>query len=253
MLGTRYIPWEKNMIVAANWKMNPDLATASGLVASYVRDDYPSIQRILFPPHPYLVPMGVRLQDSQVQLGGQDCHAKPDGAHTGDVSAQMLASCGVNIVLLGHSERRDAHGETDADIKAKATSALAVGLNVMICVGEQADQREQGQALDVVANQLAGSIPNDVSAARLSVAYEPVWAIGTGKVATTNEIAEMHQHIHTKLAARNLAQVAILYGGSVKPDNAADIFAIPHVGGALVGGASLDADQFSQICAAAAR
>lgn len=241
------------MIVAANWKMNPDLATASGLVASYARDDFPTIQRILFAPHPYLVPMGVRLQGSQLRLGGQDCHARLDGAHTGDVSALMLKACGAQTVLLGHSERRNDHGESDADVKAKAVTALAADLDVMICVGEHAEQREQGRALDVVATQLAGSLPADIAAARLCIAYEPVWAIGTGKVATAAEIAAMHDHIHKRLAARGLADVAILYGGSVKPDNAAEIFAIPHVGGALVGGASLDAAQFALICDAAAR
>jgi len=251
------------MIVAANWKMNPDLATASQLVSRYVAQDFgddtaggdsggdAGVSRILFAPHPYLVPMGVRLKGSDVMLGGQDCHANLAGAHTGDVSAQMLVECGAGYVLLGHSERRSDHGESDALVNEKAQTAIATGLNVMICVGESDAQRMQGDAIDVVTRQLDGSVPTDLGAATLVIAYEPVWAIGTGKVASLDEIAEMHSAIRKWAEGRGLDGVAILYGGSVKPGNAADIFAIPDVSGALVGGASLDAEQFAAICLSA--
>ena len=239
------------MIVAANWKMNPDLATGSRLVMEYAASKYPTITRVLFAPHPYLVPVGVRLQDSGIILGAQDCHAKDDGAHTGDVAAHMLASCGAQMVLLGHSERRSDHHESNAEIQAKARTALAAGLDIMICIGEQESDREQGIAIDVVTAQLVGSLPDDVPAACLTIAYEPVWAIGTGKVAGVDDISEIHDTIRETLVQRGLAGVSILYGGSVKPDNAAAIFAIDNVDGALVGGASLDAEQFASICHAA--
>ena len=241
------------MIIAANWKMNPPLADAAALAAAYSGEAFDGITRILFPPAPYLVQMGVRLDGTGVMVGGQDCHQNPWGAHTGDVAAGMLVDCGATHVLLGHSERRADHGEDDASVNGKAVTALAAGLNVMICVGETLAQRESGAAEQVVMAQLNGSVPAGIDLSRLMLAYEPVWAIGTGKVAGVAEIGAMHAAIRRWLEGRALAGVQILYGGSVKPDNADAIFAVPDVGGALVGGASLKPDDFSGICAAGAR
>jgi triosephosphate isomerase len=239
------------VIVAANWKMNPPIEEAGSLAAAYAGAGFDGVTRILFPPHPYLVQMAMRLGQSGIRLGGQDCHSAVSGAHTGDVAAHMLAACGADIVLLGHSERRSDHGESDALVRAKAETALAENLSVMICVGETLAQRDAGQAEDIVGAQLSGSVPDDVDASRLIIAYEPVWAIGTGKVASDADIGAMHAYIHAQLAQRGLGDVPILYGGSVKPGNAGAIFAVPHVDGALVGGASLVADDFAAICDAA--
>ena len=239
------------MIVAANWKMNPPIEEAGSLAAAYAGAGFDGVTRILFPPHPYLVQMAMRLGQSGIRLGGQDCHSAVSGAHTGDVAAHMLAACGADIVLLGHSERRSDHGESDALVRAKAETALAENLSVMICVGETLAQRDAGQAEDIVGAQLSGSVPDDIDASRLIIAYEPVWAIGTGKVASDADIGAMHAYIHAQLAQRGLEDVPILYGGSVKPGNAGAIFAVPHVDGALVGGASLVADDFAAICDAA--
>lgn len=239
------------MIVAANWKMNPPIEEAGSLAAAYAGAGFDGVTRILFPPHPYLVQMAMRLGQSGIRLGGQDCHSAVSGAHTGDVAAHMLAACGADIVLLGHSERRSDHGESDALVRAKAETALAENLSVMVCVGETLAQRDAGQAEDIVGAQLSGSVPDDIDASRLIIAYEPVWAIGTGKVASDADIGAMHAYIHAQLAQRGLGDVPILYGGSVKPGNAGAIFAVPHVDGALVGGASLVADDFAAICDAA--
>jgi triosephosphate isomerase len=239
------------VIVAANWKMNPPIEEAGSLAAAYAGAGFDGVTRILFPPHPYLVQMAMRLGQSGIRLGGQDCHSAVSGAHTGDVAAHMLAACGADIVLLGHSERRSDHGESDALVRAKAETALAENLSVMICVGETLAQRDAGQAEDIVGAQLSGSVQDDIDASRLIIAYEPVWAIGTGKVASDADIGAMHAYIHAQLAQRGLGDVPILYGGSVKPGNAGAIFAVPHVDGALVGGASLVADDFAAICDAA--
>jgi triosephosphate isomerase len=239
------------VIVAANWKMNPPIEEAGSLAAAYAGAGFDGVTRILFPPHPYLVQMAMRLGQSGIRLGGQDCHSAVSGAHTGDVAAHMLAACGADIVLLGHSERRSDHGESDALVRAKAETALAENLSVMICVGETLAQRDAGQAEDIVGAQLSGSVPDDIDASRLIIAYEPVWAIGTGKVSSDADIGAMHAYIHAQLAQRGLGDVPILYGGSVKPGNAGAIFTVPHVDGALVGGASLVADDFAAICDAA--
>jgi len=241
------------MIIAANWKMNPPLAGAGALVAAYAASSHDGVTRILFPPAPYLVQMALRLDGSGIRLGGQDCHQATAGAHTGDVAAPMLAACGADRVLLGHSERREAHGESDALVAEKAATALSSGLSVMICVGETLDQREAGNAESVVIAQLDGSVPDQIDSANLMLAYEPVWAIGTGKVASVDDIAAMHAAIRSWLSAKGLGDVPVLYGGSVKPDNADAIFAVENVDGALVGGASLKADDFDAICAAASR
>ena len=185
-------------------------------------------------------------------IGGQDVSDQPGGAFTGDISAAMLADAGASLVIVGHSERRNGHGESDAEVRAKAEAALAAGLSVILCVGESDRVRESGDALAHVAAQLDGSLPRDC--ARLAVAYEPIWAIGTGKVAGVAEIGEMHAALRARLVAAYGDAgngVRILYGGSVKPDNAAAIFAVAHVDGALVGGASLKCGDFEPIVAAA--
>ena len=240
------------MIVAANWKMNPERSVAVKLACDYCATSHVGVIRILFAPHPYLVPIGVRLRGSGILLGGQDCHQSASGAHTGDVSTGMLRDCGASLVLLGHSERRADHGETSELVAAKAVQAFETGLSAMICVGETLTEREAGNALATVLDQLAISVPATLPTTALTIAYEPIWAIGTGKVATAIEIAEMHLAIRRWLDEAGFAQTEILYGGSVKPGNAAEIFAVPHVDGALVGGASLVAADFAGICAAAA-
>jgi triosephosphate isomerase len=197
--------------------------------------------------------MAGRTGRSPIALGAQDCHAAASGAHTGDLSVAMLADAGAACVIVGHSERRADHGETDALVRAKAEAAIAGGLTAIVCIGETLAEREAGRTLAVVGTQLAGSLPEAATGATAVVAYEPVWAIGTGKVATPAEIAEVHAFIRAELVARFGAEGAafrLLYGGSVKASNAAEIFAVPDVDGALVGGASLKAADFSPIVAA---
>ncbi|MBW0144945.1 triose-phosphate isomerase [Sphingomicrobium clamense] len=190
-------------------------------------------------------------------IGGQDVHAEPRGAFTGSISAAMLVDAGAETVIVGHSERREAFGETDAQVAAKAAAALAAGLDVIVCCGESLDVREAGNALETVGKQIVASLPGEIPEGKLSVAYEPIWAIGTGKVAGPDEIREMHAHLRGELGkARGETfanETKILYGGSVKGENAGDILHLDHVDGALVGGASLTADQFIPIMNAAAR
>ena len=243
------------MIIAANWKMNPDLETAGTLASRLASIAFEGVRRVLFAPHPYIIPMSIRLAQSDIVLGGQDCHATESGAHTGDVSALMLRDSGAKMVLLGHSERRSDHGEDDTLVMAKVNAGLANGLEVMICVGETRNDREAGNAESVVLAQLQGSIPQAMDSTRLVVAYEPVWAIGTGLVPSSEEIAAMHENISSWLSSafpnRSDTHIPVLYGGSVKPGNATEILSLPAVDGALVGGASLDADGFEAICSAA--
>jgi len=188
-------------------------------------------------------------------IGGQDVHFAEKGAHTGSISARMLADAGASLTIVGHSERREAHRESDAEVKAKAEAALSCGLDVILCVGESLEVREAGTALETVLAQLAASLPGHGEDGELAIAYEPIWAIGTGKVPTVGEIAEMHSAIRRRLGERfgpQGARVRILYGGSVKASNAGEIFAVEDVDGALVGGASLKAEDFMPIVAAAA-
>jgi triosephosphate isomerase len=204
---------------------------------------------------PYTLIHATRKEASLIGVGAQDCHAAEGGAHTGDVSAAMLKDAGAGFVIVGHSERRADHGETDADVRAKAEAALAVGLNVIVCVGETEAQRDAGKAEQVVAGQLEGSLPQGEGAAgKVTVAYEPVWAIGPGRTPTVDDIGAMHRSIRDRLAAiygDDGAAIRILYGGSVKPDNAGELLTADEVGGALVGGASLTAESFLGIVAAA--
>ncbi len=243
------------MIIAANWKMNPSLDVAGSLVSELNANSSHPITLILFVPHPFLMPISVRLGETDIRLGGQDCHHEAGGAHTGDVSAEMLKDCGASIVLLGHSERRKNHSENSEQIALKARQALAQGLNVMICVGETLNERRAGQAEQIVIDQLRISVPDGVPQGRLMIAYEPVWAIGTGKVPSLAEIATMHGAIARELpklySGKIVGPVPILYGGSVNRENAAAILALNNVDGGLIGGASLDSAAFSSICDAA--
>ncbi len=191
--------------------------------------------------------------DTALSVGGQDCHQNASGAHTGDISAAMLKDAGATYVILGHSERRADHGETDQLVAQKALAAREAGLVAVICLGETEGERDAGRTLDVIGAQLAGSVPDGATGANTVIAYEPVWAIGTGRVPTLEQIAEVHDFISRSLNARfgtAAGAIRLLYGGSVKPSNAAEIFAVPHVHGALVGGASLKASDFGAIVAA---
>jgi triosephosphate isomerase (TIM) len=236
---------DKKQLVAGNWKMNglhADGTALAGALARRVREaaGLPACELLLCPPATLLSSVHAVLADSGIALGGQDCHANRQGAHTGDISAEMLADAGCTHVILGHSERRQRHGETDAEIRAKILAAERAGLAAILCVGETLPQREAGHAPEIVARQLDGSIPTDMALDRLIVAYEPVWAIGTGLTPTADDIAGMHAAIRERLSDAT----RILYGGSVNPRNAAAILALSEVDGALVGGASLNADDF---------
>lgn len=240
--------------IVGNWKMNGSramLSEARAIDRGAAR--YPGVEVALAPPFTLIAALAEAV--SEIGVGGQDCHAKPSGAFTGDVSAPMLADAGASFTIVGHSERRAIHGESDADVRAKAEAAQAAGLGVILCVGETEAERDAGQAEAVVAGQLAGSLPQgEDSAAKLSVAYEPVWAIGTGRVPSVADVAAMHAAIRAELgkAYGEAGQgVRILYGGSVNAGNAAELLAVPDVGGALVGGASLTAESFLSIVAAA--
>ncbi|MES2664855.1 MAG: triose-phosphate isomerase [Pseudomonadota bacterium] len=240
-------------LAAGNWKMNGTTAALSEVTALLDAHPAPACDMLLCPPATLVAQMAAAAQGSGLLVGGQDCHANAAGAHTGDISAAMLADAGAAYVILGHSERRTDHAETDAMVLAKAGAAITAGLVAVVCVGETEAQRDAGTTLDVIGAQLSGSVPKGAVAESLVVAYEPVWAIGTGRTPTIAEIAEVHAHIRAQLQGLIGAQAAgvrLLYGGSVKPSNAAEIFAVPHVDGALVGGASLKAADFGAIVAA---
>jgi triosephosphate isomerase len=241
-------------LAAGNWKMNGDLAALAEIDALTAAQAAPGCDVLICPPAVLIHPMRARIGAGAIAVGGQDCHAKSSGAHTGDISAAQLRDAGASHVILGHSERRADHGETDAMVAAKAAAAHAAGLTAIICVGETEAQRDAGETLAVIASQLDGSIPKGATAANTVIAYEPVWAIGTGRTPTLDQIAEVHALMRERLEDKvaDAAQVRLLYGGSVKPANAAEIFAIPHVDGALVGGASLKAADFGPIIAALA-
>ena len=240
-------------LAAGNWKMNGTGASLAEVAALIAAQPAPGCDVLLCPPATLISAMAAAAQGSMLQVGAQDCHAKLSGAHTGDLSAVMLADAGATHVILGHSERRADHGETDAQVRAKAEAAIAVGLIAIICVGETEAQRDAGTTLDVLAAQLDGSVPATARAAQVVIAYEPVWAIGTGRTPTLAQIAEVHGFLRARLTGligAEAGQTRLLYGGSVKPGNAAEIFALPHVDGALVGGASLKAADFAPIVAA---
>jgi triosephosphate isomerase (TIM) len=240
-------------LIAGNWKMNGTLASAEALAAELIalarnaKTALPDI--VLCPPAPLIPAVLTVTKGTPVAVGGQDCHAKEKGAHTGDVSAALLAGLGCKFVIVGHSERRADHGETDAIVKAKADAALKAGLTPIVCVGETEGERERGETSRVIARQVEGSLPPGANAANTVIAYEPVWAIGTGKTATTGDIAAVHAQITALFTAGHgsAAALRILYGGSVKASNAQEILATANVRGALVGGASLDAGEFWRI------
>jgi triosephosphate isomerase len=243
-------------LIAGNWKMNglagaldEARAVAAGL------DQRPAAARVaIFPPATLLHRLAQAVEGSYVLVGGQDCHGKLSGAHTGDISAEMVADCGGAMVIVGHSERRTDHGETCQQVAGKTEAALAAGLEPIVCVGESLEQRQAGEAVAFVIAQLHNSLPASLAGKAFNVAYEPLWAIGTGHTASVDNIVEMHAAIRTELIAlfgEQGATVPILYGGSVKPENAHEILAAAEVGGALVGGASLKAKDFLAIVEAA--
>jgi triosephosphate isomerase len=241
-------------IVAGNWKMNGSRAAISQIetiAQGYDAELREKVDLVICPPATLLslaAPIG---EQAQIALGGQDCHEAASGAHTGDISAEMLKDAGASYVIVGHSERRADHGESDALVRGKMSAALRAGLTPIVCVGETRPERERGWAPDVVGAQIAGSIPPDVAPERFVVAYEPVWAIGTGLTPTVADVAEMHGFVRKQLdealGAGSGARIRILYGGSVKPGNAAELMHAADVDGALVGGASLLAKDFLAI------
>ena len=240
----------RRKLAAGNWKMNGlgvSLPELGGIAAAATTQT-----DVLICPPATLITRAVS-EAGSVAIGGQDCHANTSGAHTGDVSAEMLKDAGASHVILGHSERRADHGESDADVAAKTEAAWGAHLVAVVCLGESLEEREGGTTLDVIKTQLAGSLPNGATAANTVIAYEPIWAIGTGKIPTLEQIAEVHDFIRAELETRFGAEgtgMRVLYGGSVKPSNAAEIFATSNVDGALVGGASLKASDFTAIIAA---
>jgi triosephosphate isomerase (TIM) len=243
-------------LIAGNWKMNglaaDGLALARALVRLAAAEPF-ACDLVICPPATLLMAVRDALAGSAIALGGQDCHTRPQGAHTGDISAAMLRDAGCSHVILGHSERRTDHHESDGLIRAKVKAAGEAGLIAILCLGETAQQRDSGETLAVVSRQLAGSLPAGVGATQLVLAYEPVWAIGTGRTPTAGDIAAVHAHLRAELNGKVAAPAAIpiLYGGSVKPGNAAELLAIANVDGALVGGASLDAAAFAAIARSA--
>ncbi len=243
-------------LVAGNWKMNGTRASIpvvdavrTGLSPAFAE----TIDLLICPPSTLISTCVAATYDSPIAIGGQNLHAKPSGAFTGSISAEMLADLGATYVIVGHSERRAYHHETDDGVHAKALGARRAGLCGIICVGETMEEREQGRALDIVRAQLAIGTPKGATAADTVIAYEPVWAIGSGRTPTAREIAEVHASLREmldKLVGEEAAKIRILYGGSVKPGNARELLSVENVDGALVGGASLVAEDFLGICAA---
>ena len=251
----------RKALVAGNWKMNADIVSNEHLFTSLrsglERSSMAQVEIVVCPPYPYLGQAIAWLSDTPIAVGAQNVSAFPNGPMTGEVSAAMIADIGCNWVIVGHSERRTLCGETDADVAAKVAAALAEGLNVIACVGESLAEREQGQTEGVLARQVdafAAAVAGP-GGERLVVAYEPVWAIGTGRSASSDMAQDSHRFIRARLArhgAEAAERTRILYGGSVKPANAGDLFAMPDIDGGLIGGASLVADDFLNICQAAA-
>jgi triosephosphate isomerase (TIM) len=243
-------------LIAGNWKMNGLTADGGKLAADIAAwtcaDGSEALGRadvLVCPPITLLAAVRQVIAGSPVLLGAQDCHWAKSGAHTGDVSAEMLVDQGCRFVIVGHSERRAGHGETDVIVKSKAAAALRAGLTAIICIGETEAERQAGKTIEVVTTQFHGSLPPEASAATTVIAYEPVWAIGSGRVPTADEIRAVHGHLR-QLATADIADgdaTRLLYGGSVKPSNAKELMAIPEVNGALVGGASLKLEDFSGI------
>ena len=245
-------------LVAGNWKMNGMRAALAEIKAIAEGYDVALQNRaalLICTPATLVLSASAACLGSKLEIGGQDCHAKASGAHTGDISAEMLADCGASYVIVGHSERRADHGETSEIVKAKAEAALRAGLRAIVCVGETLPERDEGRVMEVIGRQLEAvrEVLGGAAMGEIVLAYEPVWAIGTGRSASVAQVAEVHAAIRAWLKAHGVAGgVRILYGGSVKPDNAAAIFAVADVDGGLIGGASLAAADFMAICRAAA-
>ncbi len=241
-------------VVLGNWKMNGRRADGEALCRALAAKVAAGSTGTLgvFPPATLIAPAAAWIGNAGMLLGAQDCHAEASGAFTGDLAASMLVEAGAQAIIVGHSERRQYHGETDHMVRAKAAAALAAGALAVVCIGESEAEYIAGETLARLESQLAGSVPDAATAATVVVAYEPVWAIGTGRTPSVDEIAKVHAFLRERLKARfaDGAGIALLYGGSVKPGNAAEILAIADVDGALVGGASLDADGFWTIYAA---
>jgi len=241
-------------LIAGNWKMNRLQGPAAALARAIAADSIKvGCDLYIFPPFTALAAVAAVIRGSRLGLGAQDCHAAESGAFTGDVSAAMLADAGCTAVIVGHSERRQLHGETSAQVRAKAEAAAASELMTVVCVGESEAERDAGRAAEIVRTQVAESLPDEFEGV---VAYEPVWAIGSGRTPTLDDIATMHAAIRQALVRRLGADgggLRILYGGSVRAENAASLLAVPEVGGALIGGASLDSGEFLRIAAAARR
>src|SRR5215472_13580511 len=236
-------------LIAANWKMNGRKASIAQLekIIAAARG-LAAVDLVVCPPATLIASFAAKAQGSPVAIGGQDCHAEAAGAYTGDISAEMLRDAGAAAVIVGHSERRRYHAESDAAVRAKAIAARRAGLLAIICIGETRDERDAGRTSDVLRTQLNGSLPDDGE--RVAIAYEPVWAIGTGLTPTRDDIAQTHAFIRERLSSRFAetgSKMRILYGGSVKPGNARDLLRADNVDGALVGGASLEADNFLSI------
>lgn len=242
----------RRKLVAGNWKMNGDLAALAELDAiAAAAAAHPGVDVAICPPFTLIAAAAAR---TALPIGAQDCHQRASGAHTGCVSAPMLVEAGAKLAIVGHSERRADQHETDAEVQAKAEAVIAAGMTAILCVGETEAERDAGRAEDVVSAQLTGSVPAGARAERLVIAYEPVWAIGTGRTPTPDDVAAMHASIRARLRALlgvEAEGVRILYGGSVKPSNAAELLGLADVDGALVGGASLKAADFVPIIAAA--
>jgi triosephosphate isomerase len=243
-------------LVAGNWKMNGDRASLQEITAIAAGTDVllgEKIDTLICPPATLVYLASAAVQDTYLRIGAQDCHTAPSGAHTGDLSAGMLRDASATHIIVGHSERRTDHGETNETVRAKASAAHGEGLVAIICIGETNAEREAGQTLDVLERQLSGSVADTATAANTVIAYEPVWAIGTGLTPTTQDVEETHAFIRRQMEGRlgdNGAAMRLLYGGSVKPSNAAELMAVRNVDGALVGGASLKAADFLAICEA---
>jgi len=242
----------RRKLAAGNWKMNGGNAELDDLRTIGERHSAPAVDILICPPFT-LIAAAAQIAGS-ISIGGQNCHAAASGAHTGDISAQMLADVGASAVILGHSERREDYSETSDEVRAKAHAAHAAGLIAIICVGENLAQREAQNTLDIIGGQLATSVPDTANGENTVIAYEPCWAIGTGLTPTTDQIGGVHDFIRARLEKRLGTgagrSIRLLYGGSVKAGNAAEIFAVSNVDGALVGGASLKADDFSPIVSA---
>jgi triosephosphate isomerase len=249
MAGKTLLP-----LVAGNWKMNGLTASVAELdkIAAGAARLAGKADLMVCPPATLVARFAQAVRNSGIAVGGQDCHAKASGAHTGDIAAEMLADAGASAVIVGHSERRADHHESDEQVRAKVQAAWRAGLTAIVCIGETRAQREAEQTLDVVGGQLDGSLPDGATGANLVVAYEPVWAIGTGLTPTPDDVALVHAFIRERLIGRfgpEGGEIRILYGGSVKPANVGELLTIPHVNGALVGGASLKAEDFLGIAA----